>query len=257
MIELLATTAILVVLATLGFGAMKGMLDKGKMAGELGAAKNLITAYNLYAVENDGTYMAGMDNTVNSLWSEVLKKNVTGHPAQRYPFRLAPYFGNVLKGTIIVNQKKKQVAGEYLTSAFPTLGINYQLVGGLLINTQNGKQPQFGEETLTKAIQSPSSLLVFASGGSGDGAGRIEGFNILTPPYLQIPRWSTTVWDKNMDPVEHGHVDARFEGKAICAFTNGSIQLKTLEELSDMRLWSKNAAANDDPNYVPMPPVYP
>jgi prepilin-type processing-associated H-X9-DG protein len=46
-------------------------------------------------------------------------------------------------------------------------------------------------------------------------------------------------------------VDGRFDGKAVCAFLDGSVRVLSIDDLRDMRLWSKNAAINNDPNYRP------
>jgi prepilin-type processing-associated H-X9-DG protein len=58
-------------------------------------------------------------------------------------------------------------------------------------------------------------------------------------------------WTKDSDPGNYGYVAARFDGKAVAAFLDGSVRVMTLDDLRDMRLWSKNAAINNDPNYRP------
>jgi len=247
----MVTIGVSAVLAAAGMGVLRGSMEKAKLTREIIAGRNLITAYQSAAVDNDGRFLPGMDYTVNSVWFEPDKKNITTiHVPHRYPYRLAPYFDYRLEGTILVNDNKKQinqvVAGEYGISTFPTFGMNYYFVGGLV--TASGAV-QFPGDCVTRSGQGIRSVLVFASGGSG----AIDGYNILTPPRLYAQNWSAAAWSKSANPGNWGNVDARYDGKAVCVFLDGSVQLKTIQELRDMRLWSRMAAELDDPNYVIAP----
>jgi len=46
-------------------------------------------------------------------------------------------------------------------------------------------------------------------------------------------------------------VDGRFDGKAVCVFLDGSVRVLSIDELRDMRFWSRNAALENNPNYQP------
>lgn len=247
LVELLVSIGVIAILAATGVGVLQRSSGKAKMIREIAAGKNLINAYQAAAAESDGRYLPGMDYSVNSVWFEPDKKDITiTHVANRYPYRLAPYFDYRLEGTILVNANKKQInqvfAGPYGISTFPAFGINYYYVGGMV--TAQGTV-QLGEECLTRTGHGLGSILVFASGGSG----AIDGYNILTPPRLYGQHWSASAWKESADPGNWGNVDARYDGKAVCAFLDGSIRMLSIEELRDMRLWSKNAAAANDPNY--------
>ncbi|HEY5791783.1 MAG TPA: type II secretion system protein, partial [Chthoniobacterales bacterium] len=123
LVELLAAVGILAVLGTLVFTASRNASDKTKLTREIAAAKTLISAYQLAAADNNGKLLPGMDFTLNKVWFEAGNKNVTGHAAQRYPFRLSPYFNDRLKGTLLIRQKSSQVNGDYAISVYPAFGI--------------------------------------------------------------------------------------------------------------------------------------
>ncbi len=256
LIELVAVMAITLILAALTFGAYQNFCTKGKMTREIAAGKNLISAYQTYAAENDGNYLPGMDMTVTTLTLPSGKNLTPAHVCQRYPYRLAPYFDYQMKGTVLVNDNEKQIKKtvgsmyEYGVSAFPAFGINYRFVGGYVSGSSSGPVIQYSEECLSRASQSGKPLLVFASAGVQDGGTKVDGYNILTPPRFTGQNWSGSDWKKDSDPGSYGNVDARYHGKAVCVYLDGSVKLQTIADLRDMRGWSRRAAENDDAGYT-------
>jgi prepilin-type N-terminal cleavage/methylation domain-containing protein/prepilin-type processing-associated H-X9-DG protein len=257
LLEVLVTAGLVLILALAGAGACRNLLNKRARIQELAAGKNLITAYLAHAADNDGRYLPGMDFSMNKVAFPPENRDVTVmHAANRYPFRLAPYFEYRLDGTILLGGNRKHIGKlakpgtpmfDYIVSAFPAFGINYYFVGGCVTGVGGLTYP---DECVTRASQGAGRLLVFASGGATDGITRVEGFNILTPPQLYGPAWSQTAWKKNSDPGLYGNVDARHDGKAVCVFLDGSIRLLDIEELRDMRLWNRHAAEQDNPGYT-------
>jgi len=256
LIELVAVMAIALILATLTFGAYQNFCTKGKMTREIAAGKNLINAYQTYAAENDGNYLPGMDMTVTTLTLPSGKKLSPAHVCQRYPYRLAPYFDYQMKGVVLVNDNEKQIKEtlgsmyEYGVSAFPTFGINYRFVGGYVSGSASGPAVQYPDECLSRSVQAVRPLLVFASGGTQDGGIKLDGYNILTPPRFTGQNWNGADWSKDSDPGAYGNVDARYDGKAVCVYSDGSVKLQTIADLRDMRVWSRRAAENDDAGYT-------
>lgn len=260
LLELLITMAIVAVLIAAGTGAYSSVCAKGKMVREIRAGKNLVAAYQSYAGDNNGSYLPGMDFTVNRVWFEPYRRDITiMHASNRYPFRLAPYFDYALKGTILVNDSAKQINSisepgtpmhDYVVSAFPTFGINYYFVGGCVTGSPAAPLLTYPDDCTSRVGQGEKTLLVFASGGTTDGTRRVEGYNILTPPMIYSQTWSSVEWKKNEDPGIHGNIDARHAGKAVCVYLDGSIKLQTIEELRDMRLWNRKAAEQNDPQYT-------
>ncbi len=92
--------------------------------------------------------------------------------------------------------------------------------------------------------------LVFAFAAFDDGPQRINGYFKLTPPNLSAPAWSTKPWTSKSAPGDYGQVDARYNGQAVCAFTDGSVRSLSINDLRDMRLWSRNAASQNNSNYT-------
>ena len=255
LVELLVGVTILGLLAGVSGAAYQKAIGKASLVAEVSAGKSLVQAYLLAASENGGRYLAAHDATLKN--QTVL--NAQGKPIAmpevkyRYPFRLAPYFNYQMEGTILVNRNESQIIQkmggsgamyDYGLSVFPSLGINRYLVGGSI-------SPNVGVEYAAECIltmgQADKSVIVFVSGGSSE----VDGYEYVTPPNGPRGQWSTVPWTKDSDPSSYGHVGARFDGKAVAAFLDGSVKVLSIEELRDMRLWSRNAALANDPNYRP------
>jgi len=255
LVELLVGVAILGLLAGVSGAAYQKAMGKASMAAEVSAAKNLTQAYLLSASENGGRYLAAYDNTARNQPILNSQGRPLGMPEAkcRYPFRLAPYFNNQMDGTILVNRNEAQIIRimgargtmyDYGLSVFPALGINRFLVGGSV--SANGTV-EYGAECIQTLGQAEKSVIVFVSGGSDE----VDGYEYVIPPNGPRGQWSSAKWTKDSDPGNYGHVAARFDGKAVAGFLDGSVRVLSLDELRDMRLWSKNAALANDPNYRP------
>lgn len=255
LVETLVTAGVVAVVLTMSLSGIESAMKNQRRVKETAAAHKLIISYITAASDNDGQWLPGMDNRISSLTLPSGKK-LTGHTCNRYPYRLATYLENNLDGTILLRENSGQIEKmspkgsamyEYMVSAFPAFGMNVNFVGGT-IDTQG--RVALAEDCVTRQAQTESPLLVFASAGIMNGSMRVEGYNILNPPNLRAPNWVNVPWTEKADPAYYGAVNARHDGIAVCAYTDGSVRLQTIEELRDMRLWSKNAAAQNDPNYV-------
>ena len=252
LIELLVVIAILAILAGIGSAALLSAADKGRTAAETTAAKTLISAYQAAAADNGGRYLAARDT--NTAATNVL--NGEGKPVSdpkvraRYPFRLAPYFNYAIESTLLAGKNRQQVLKvmklsspsgrwyDYGVSAFPSFGISRYFVGGTAGRTNS--------ECVLSVAQADRSIIAFVSAGCSD----IEGYEYVRSPGEPDAGWGGGDWTKDSDPSEFGFVHPRHGGKAIAAFLDGSTRLMTVEELRDMRLWSRQAAQADDPNYT-------
>jgi prepilin-type processing-associated H-X9-DG protein len=268
LIEMLAVLGTTGLLAVLTLGAVHQATDSARKVREIHAARILVTALQTSAAENDGVFLPGMDYRVGTADNPVFKADggkVTGHAAQRYPFRLAPYLGDEFDGTILVNRNKAEVAKaagnsatayDYQVSTFPALGMNVYGVGGIV--RANGSSA-YAADTVTRSANARSGLLAFASGGFGTGKAKKHGFNYVSPPTVSnespiAAAWNDpSGWTAESDPMNYGWLDFRYGGKAVCAFLDGSVRLCGVEELHDMRLWSARARDVDDPDYVLQP----
>jgi prepilin-type N-terminal cleavage/methylation domain-containing protein len=261
LIELLVVIAIIALLAGIAFPVFQSVLTKARMTKEIQAGRNLITAYVATAADRDGQFLPAYDRTVG----EIILPNgnaVGGPPAERYPYRLAPYFGNRMDGTILVNNNAKQIdtTSTYLVSCFPALGINYIFVGG---DVSAAGVMTYPNECISRQGLASASPIVFASaagdgsassGGTSSATGKVDGYCILTPPQLTGPMWNTAAWKKDAAVASYGNVDPRYSGKAVCVFLNGSIQMLGIEQLRDMRLWSRAASEQNNSKYTITPP---
>lgn len=256
LLELLIVVAVVGLLAAVGLGAAGPILTRAASARESAAARNLLAAYHLSAAENNGRLLPGMDFSVKQLTKSNGKPLNPAHAGQRYPFRLAPYFGDQIEGTLLVNRNAKQISAstppgsgmyDYMVSCFPALGMNYYFVGGCVTS---GGDTIFEGDCVTLESQAEHSVIVFASGGAQDAATKVDGYNILTPPRLTGPTWTQPPIENPSDPSNYGNVDPRYGGRAVCAFLDGSVRMLAIADLRDMRLWSKQAAALDRRDYT-------
>lgn len=251
LIELLVTIGVIACLAAFGAGVYNKALESGSRTREFAAGKSLITAYLNYTADNDGRLMIGhYEGSSPELKVEDYPlpdgSLVNGAALDRYPYRLASYFDYRIDGVLLVNDNKKQIARQfaggmksYGTSLCPAFGINYYFAGGYKVDGEFSKE-QLEEAAFRLAqVPKPSSMLIFATAFSPDVAGsRIAGrFGVEPPAYRAV------LWDQNL------HVDPRHAGKALCAFLDGSLRLMGVDELRDMRYWSRNAQLADNPNY--------
>jgi len=257
LLELLVVISIIALLAGLAFPVFQSVMLKGRMTKEIQAGRNLMTAFAAAAADRDGQFLGGYDRTV----TEVVLPNgnpISGPPAQRYPYRLAPYFGNRMDGTILVNNNASQIdtTNTYLVSCFPAMAINYIFVGGDISSSGVITYPN---ECITRMGNASGSPIVFASaagdgsasvGGGGSATGKVDGYCILTPPQLTGPMWQTTKWKSGASASMYGNVDARYNGKAVCVFLDGSVKALGIEQLRDMRLWSRAAIEQNNASYT-------
>lgn len=252
LLELLVVIGIIAILSALAYGVGQTAINRARLVREVAAAKSLITAFTSTPADNDGHYLLGYDSTgpaVTSPGGHVY----SGEPANRYPFRLAPYFEWNLDDTILVNSNTKQVGGDtsgYQISLNPALGMNIFLAGGELRDTAKGVE--WAGECMRMPSMNTAPIVVFASAGYDNGGTRVNGYFKVTPPRLGGPIWSTKTWSSSSKPADYGQVDARYNGQAVCAFSDGSVRALSVEDLRDMRLWSQNAAIQNNPNYTPV-----
>jgi len=255
LVEMLVVIAVIGLLAGVSMGAYQKTMAKASLVTEVNAGKNLVQAYLNAAQENEGRYLAAYDSSARNQPLMNAKGRPLGMPEAkcRYPFRLAPYFNHQMDGTILVNRNEAQIIQimgssgtmyDYGLSVFPAFGINRYLVGGRVSSSGSIEYPSECIQTVAQAEKSP---IVFISAGTTD----VDGYEYVIPPNGPSGQWSMAKWTKDSDPGNYGYVAARFDGKAVAAFLDGSVRVMILDDLRDMRLWSKNAAINNDPNYRP------
>ncbi len=250
--ELLTVVAVTAVLAGIALATGHWGIRRAAMAREVNAARTLATAYASAASDEDGKLLPGYDDGAQG-YDLPGGESISPAAAHRYPFRLAPYFGFTMDGTILVNRNKAQIArmsgsSAYFRSLFPALGMNTTYVGGRF-ERGNVDSPN---ECVTRLAQvgKPSMTLLFASAGYGAGDEKVDGFHELDPPNKHVTLWTGSDEGSRKSPDNYGHVDFRYDGQAVCAFLDGSVRLMGPGELRDMRYWSRNAQEANNPSYT-------
>lgn len=254
--ELLVVIGIMAVLLAASVGVYKGTIEKGEMAQELAAGKTLGSAYLNYAADNDGQLMVGFQKAASPV-SLPDGSTVSGEAAARYIWRLAPYFDFNMNGLFYGKDRGRagQISEESSSGYGESLslfGMNAFYVGGYYENATTPMLPLGEIATRLGQVERPSSLLVFATARNSQGKGNFLVKAPRTqalPPGFPVP--AQPDWPPNGSSDSTGHVDFRYDEKAICVFLDGSVRLHHLAELNDMRMWSKNAAQQDNPNYAP------
>lgn len=256
--EILVCILIIGVLVSITFAGVSRVRDYAAMSNEVSAGRSLINAYLAYPAEHNGVFMPGHDVNVTKV--RFKDRDVTGEPARRYPFRLAPYFDYQLDGTIFVNGSdegiKETMGGisDYMISLLPAMGININHIGGD-VGASGVISPNLRADVVTRQSEVRAPIVVFVSASLGRAGGnnssKVPGnFKVLAPNSWS-GNWTFNSWKENSNPANYGYVDFRHGNKAVCAFLDGSVKTMTTDELRDMRLWSTQAFLNGDPYYVP------
>lgn len=255
--EIMVAMLVVLFLGALVLGGYNRVVDRTEALREVNAGRNLSNAFHLYASDNGGRFMPGIDQTIFSTGVRYQDRIITGMIAERYPFRLAPYLDFTLDGNILLDSNRADIEkmnmGDYAISLLPTFGMNHYMVGGY-IGTDGQARGFSTEEVILHRSQADVSILVFASAGiRGMNGNKVtEGyFRISIPINPMQGNWNTLPWKRDADPGLYGNVHARHGGEAVCVFLDGSVSMHGIEELRDMRFWSRNAVLLDDPYYMP------
>jgi prepilin-type N-terminal cleavage/methylation domain-containing protein len=264
LIELIVTIAIIAVLASVLYAAIASAKRTGAMTREVHAARQIMGAYLTAASERGGQLLTGYAAAESA--TDETGAEVPNPACGRYPWRLAPYLGYQIRGTIVVNDQEKLFKIQdradfvYRVSAEPSFGINATYVGG---NYRNGLMPtgatrkrfgQFFAEHLSHVTQ-PAKLIVFASSrftGVTEPFEVEHGFHMLVPPRTSKIEWKGP-YDEKKPAQDFGYLDLRHNGKSVCAMLGGNVELLGEQDLLDMRRWSPQAAEADDANYILRP----
>lgn len=257
--ETITALSVVLVLGALSVGAFSKVTNQLDKTREVTAGRSLINGFQLYATDNGGQLLPGIDGRISKTGVNFQGRTISSRAAERYPFRLAPYLDYVLDGTVLVNGNEKQVEEigmwDYGVSLIPAFGMNFDMVGGHL--KSDGSLYGISKiEAMTYRDQADVSILVFASAGTDMllKSGTSNGYFKIMPPNHPDGNWSGAKWEGKSSPDSYGNVYPRHEGQAVCVFLDGSVQMLGIDDLRDMRLWSRNAAVLNDPNY--MPPNY-
>lgn len=250
LVELLVVLAVIAVLASLAFPVFGTARETGQRGAEIAAARKLMAGFSSYTADHGGRFMDGIrDPGAGTLFDANGNSIAVSGARERYAWRIAPYIGYDVEGTLVVNNTSAAPRHDpmfsYLVSALTTLGMNTTFVGGdysgsALIRAGNLRTMQrlgsFFVQNITQAAQ-PSKLIVFASAHNFMGTEKSIGNFRVFPPLMRSGASS--------------RIDFRHNDKAVVACLDGHVELLGEDDLKDMRRWSNLAALADDPNHVP------
>lgn len=259
LVELTVVIAITTVLTSFSIAGYGIARKKARMATEVNAARNLMTAYLGHASDHSGKLLPGYksDDTVTNLDGEPLH-----HPVNaRYPWRLIPDMPKV-ENTLLFNGNERVLTednSDYLVSVSPNLGINAVFVGGHYgsgspLRPSERMVEAVGKYYVSRISESihPEKLIVFSSARHGTDRDDIGNFEVRAPNLMKS-NWSSAEFEQGASPSDHGFVDFRWNGKAVTAMLAGNIELLDEEQLRDMRRWSNQAARQNDRDFVVAP----
>lgn len=256
LIELLTVIAILGVLASILVPVVDSARTQAKRSRETSAARSLITGYLLFATESGGELLPGYGPGPTS---DFQGKPVSWPASYRYPFRLAPYLDEVLRGQLYVNAQAlyydelladPSVSADdlgYELSLFPSFGLNHYFMGGHHeIGAAHGIRPL---NRIDEAAGETNGLIVFLSSKFSRGGGDEQGYFQVTSPNFPS-KWPSS-YSETAPAQTFGYVDPRWNGKAVAAMLGGHVELLSLDELRDMRRWALGAVQAGEPNWRP------
>lgn len=282
LVEVLVVVGVIAILLALLLPALAKARECAYLTGELSAGRELTQAHRMYADEHAGACMPGFASASMIDRGEVVARDqhgarLRGLPAQRYPWRLLPYFDYDLASWYrdrAAIEKTLNTSGDlnselfrYAVSVGPRMGLNQVFVGGSADPTDGGGyafNPAYDAAThrawgsswyarrLTD-IPRPTELIVFATSAGADPVGglTIDGMYRVTPPYFFNRRWTTRTPDPFTTPGQVGNLSFRYNARAVAAMADGHAESLTWEQAQDMRRWSPRATAPDSV----MPPL--
>lgn len=266
LVELLVACAVIALLCGVAIPALSHARRLARDVVEVAALRQVCAAWTAYAVDNRGSLLPGFRSGL-----PVAQEDGTPIPADaagsiselgaRYPWRLIPYLGSDFRA-LYVNENAdhlRQLQTDnpqsfyYLTSLYPSFGLNSVWVGGdqsrygfLPATLPNGSANPLGSFYATRlsGIRHASRVTVFASSrtsASVDGGMR-EGFFRIEGPRFLASQGST--WGAGYDgdnPASFGNLSTRGGERVAVGTVDGAAEWVPVAEMADMRRWADQA----------------
>jgi len=267
LIELLVVVSIIAILMAVLLPALGKSRDAAELIIEQSAARQTMVAFTAYSSDYGQQVIPGQ-YTSSSHYSgnEFTSPDggvVAGQALARWTWRLAYYMDRRIAGSLMVNGMAQKAAPgfdaggagwAYDVSLHPSLGMNMYWVGGV----ENAWPRKAHLENIDDAA-APSGLITFVSARDNDSdpdQQYIEGHYWVSPRFsLTFNGWAPVPYQETgQDARFFGYIHPRHNRQAVNARLDGHVQLQSLDELRDMRLWSDDAYRTGDQDY-PYPPA--
>ncbi|MBL0926468.1 MAG: type II secretion system protein [Phycisphaerales bacterium] len=268
-VELLVVVAIVGVLIAVLLPAIGLARQCAVVTGELSAGRQLVTAYTMYASDNRSRLLPGFPTARMISTGEVVARDdkgnrLSGIAAQRYPWRLLPYFdyelGTWYRDPQAIARVFSGSLRDYAVSVGPRMGLNQIFMGGS--SDSDGAGYAFNPATddlarrawgsdwyAAKAsdVRRPADQIVFGSSSGADpiSGTEIDGLYRIRPPNLVNRVWQTSPPDSATRPAAVGDLSFRFMSKAVFAMFDGNARTLNWADANDMRRWSSQATGPD------------
>lgn len=272
LIETLVVMLIISILTAILVPAVSKATQVCRATREMAAGQQLMVAYLAYANDSRGRVLPGLP-TASMVQTGVVNasgETLTGPPAQRYPWRIAPYINYNFRGLYASNRQvadmvERQayfqslgVNTDYIISLYPSLALNVAFVGGS--ERHGGWDPlftsRFGRVYLEKDSDAnrPGDVIVFASARAEALPGLLseptaEGHFRLEPPRFAASQ--PLAWEASYDPKSvlpgsnSGFVSLRNLNRAVTTRFDGHATQMDWDALRDMRSWADQATSAD------------
>jgi type II secretory pathway pseudopilin PulG len=248
--EMLVVISIITMLISFTLPSLSKSKERGRMAKELSAARQLAVAYDGFGIDRNGRLMAGYADEPGARGPGI---PVNWPVNARYPWRLAQYLGFAVQGAILVNEQEALMkdshtdSGAYMISVNPSLGMNMYNVGGDLTVSL----PKVYVTQAEQVVQ-PSKLIVFGSARYNIGGQTPGFFRIESPRYSpNNPAGWTATYSESDSAHLFGFVHPRWDRQAVFSHMDTHAELLNTTEMRDMTRWNNEAAKKKDPNWRP------